>query len=200
MARVRSFKPIAGPDAKVLILGSMPGRASLAAGEYYAHPRNAFWPIVAELLGIDPASRYKARVQALRSARIALWDVLKSCARQGSLDAMIEEDTLLVNDFRAFFSSHGKIRRVYFNGTKAEACYKRHVLPDLDSGPMEYSRLPSTSPANASSSFFQKRHAWRVILRAGDQRTSSMKATSSQRPNLKPTSRRIPACLKPKRC
>lgn len=199
MARVRSFGPIASHDAEVLILGSMPGRASLAAGQYYAHPRNAFWPIISELLQFDAASAYKIRVQALKSARIALWDVLESCTRRGSLDAMIDDDTLAANDFQAFFRAHQEIRRVYFNGVKAEACYRRHVLPGVASAPIFYSRLPSTSPANASLSFARKLCAWQVILRSKSQRTSSMKATSSQRPNLNPTSRRHPARLKPKR-
>jgi hypoxanthine-DNA glycosylase len=78
MPHVKSFAPIEKADAKILILGSMPGEASLKAGEYYAHPRNLFWRIMGELLGFDPSLPYKERIQALKSARIALWDVLRS--------------------------------------------------------------------------------------------------------------------------
>lgn len=167
MARVHSFKPIEDRNAEILILGSMPGRKSLDEGQYYAHQHNPFWRIMAELLQFDTASSYESRAKALKSARIALWDVLKSCTRKGSLDSMIESGSQTANDFRTFFRRHGKIRRVYFNGAKAEACYKRHVLGKIDSGPISYSRLPSTSPANASLSYARKLAAWRAILRPG---------------------------------
>ncbi len=164
MARIRSFAPIADRNARILILGSMPGVASLAAGQYYAHPQNAFWRIIAELLQFDAASAYAVKVQSLTSAQIALWDVLRSCKRAGSLDAMIEPDTQITNDFRTFFDAHKKIKQVFFNGAKAEACFKRHVLRQIDGGAIRYTRLPSTSPAHASLSFKQKLAAWRVIL------------------------------------
>ena len=172
--RVRSLAPIADANADVLVLGSMPGIASLRAQQYYAHPRNAFWRIVGELLGFDANASYTKRVKALKSARIAVWDVLESCVRDGSADAMIEDDSLLANDFRTFFAAHTRIRRVFFNGTKAEACYKRHVLRQIESGPMVYSRLPSTSPANASVPFADKLGAWRAIL--SPQRTAAVRA------------------------
>ena len=164
-ARVRSFAPIADRNARVLILGSMPGRASLQAGQYYAHRRNAFWRIVAELLDIDPGAPYRARARALRSAGIALWDVLHSCVRRGSLDTMIERDTETANDFRAFLRDHPKITRVFFNGAKAESSFRRHVSREIGRIPLRFSRLPSTSPANASVPFARKRAAWRAILR-----------------------------------
>jgi hypoxanthine-DNA glycosylase len=162
MPRVRSFRPIADRNADILILGSMPGRASLAARQYYAHPRNAFWRIAAELLGFDSALPYAKRVRALKAARIALWDVLQSCTREGSLDARIENG--IANDFSTFFRSHAKIRRVLFNGAKAEATFRRHVLPTLGANSLSYRRLPSTSPANASLSPARKLRAWRAIL------------------------------------
>jgi len=163
LARVHSFAPIVDKRAQVLILGSMPGQASLAAGQYYAHPQNAFWRIVADLLRCDRASPYPARVAALKSARIALWDVLQSCTREGSLDARIERDTQVANDFRTFFRKHGRIKHVFFNGAKAEACFRRHVLGKISTGPIAYERLPSTSPANASMSYEHKLRAWRLI-------------------------------------
>jgi TDG/mug DNA glycosylase family protein len=174
MARVRSFKPISAPDAEVLILGSMPGVKSLQAGRYYAHPQNAFWRIVTELLRLPAVSSYEERVRALKSARIAVWDVLKSCEREGSLDASIEDGTLIANDFRRFFRSHPGIREVFFNGAKAEACFRRHVLSGLQEGAMQhreggvssmrFTRLPSTSPAHAGMPYARKRDAWRAIL------------------------------------
>ena len=160
-ARIRSFAPIAGRDARVLILGSMPGRASLEAGQYYAHPQNAFWRIAAALLRIEPAAPYRTRMQALKSARIALWDVLHSCVREGSLDTGIEEE--LANDFAAFFRTHEGITHVFFNGAKAEASYRRHVLAGM-TVELQYRRLPSTSPAHASLSFARKLRAWQAIL------------------------------------
>jgi hypoxanthine-DNA glycosylase len=161
---VHSFEPIEDRNAQVLILGSMPGRASLAAGQYYAHPQNAFWRILSRLLQCDPASPYPARIKALKSARIALWDVLQSCEREGSLDSMIERETQVANDFQGFFRRHRNVTQVYFNGATAEACFRRQVSGTLDAGPIAYGRLPSTSPANASLSFEQKLRAWRRAL------------------------------------
>ena len=165
MPRVQCFAPIEDKNAEILILGSMPGRASLAAGEYYAHKQNAFWRIICELLALDPASTYTARVQALKSARIALWDALQSCLREGSADARIKPELQMANDFQRFFRSHKKVTRVFFNGSKAEASYRKHVLPMIDADSISYLRLPSTSPAHATLSYAQKLDAWRAILR-----------------------------------
>ena len=161
---IRSFDPIARRDAKVLILGSMPGAASLAAGCYYAHPQNAFWRILGELLGFDAVAPYASRARTLRAARVALWDVLQSCAREGSLDSAIERDSRVANDFRSFFQTHCQITHVFFNGTTAEECFRRHVLGTIDPGRFRCLRLPSTSPAHASLSFAEKLRAWRAIL------------------------------------
>ncbi len=165
MSRVHSFEPIENRNAEILILGSMPGHASLIADQYYAHAQNVFWRIMTELLQFDATAPYSVRVRALKSARIALWDVLHSCIREGSLDSKIERDTQIANNFRTFFHTHSKISHVFFNGAKAEACFKRHVLGDLKGDSVSYARLPSTSPANASISFSEKLRAWRVILR-----------------------------------
>jgi double-stranded uracil-DNA glycosylase len=161
---VQSFAPVADRRAEVLILGSMPGRDSLAAGQYYAHPRNLFWAIMAALLGFEPQLRYRERLNALRTARIALWDVMHSCKRAGSLDASIEAGTIEPNDFASFFGRHRRIARVFFNGTTAEATYLRHVLPSVEPLGLRYARLPSTSPAHAALSFEMKLAAWRVVL------------------------------------
>ena len=163
MTRVHSFSPVADGAATALILGSMPGVASLRARQYYAHPRNLFWPILGDLLGMPPGLPYAARVGVLTSSGIALWDVLKSCTRAGSMDAAIEKDTIVPNDFPTFFARHPQVRRVYFNGSTAERYFLRHVLPGLTAGPRVYARLPSTSPAHAAMSYADKLAAWRVI-------------------------------------
>jgi double-stranded uracil-DNA glycosylase len=167
--RIRSFAPIAGRDARVLILGSMPGKRSLEARQYYAHKQNAFWRIVGDLLGIDPRAPYGKRIRAVKSARIAVWDVLHSCTRTGSLDSDIDGTSEIANDFRAFFRQHRKISRVFFNGAKAEASFRRHVAIRLDGtpirAPIQYARLPSTSPAHAALPYPRKLKAWQAILR-----------------------------------
>lgn len=163
MQHVKSFAPIENADAKILILGSMPGEASLRAGQYYAHPRNLFWRIMGELLGVDPTSPYEQRVQALKSARIALWDVLRSCRRKGSLDSAIDDGSLVPNDLAAFFLNHAEITHVFFNGAKAEECYRKYVRPATGIKTIEYLRLPSTSPANASISYERKLEMWRLV-------------------------------------
>ena len=158
-----SFAPVARADAAVLILGSMPGRKSLKAVRYYAHPQNHFWKIMAALLGFAPDMPYEARLAALQAAGIALWDVMHSCHRVGSLDASIQPDTVEANDFASFFAAHPRIRSVFFNGATAQTTYMRHVLPTVQSLPLQYTRLPSTSPAHASLSFAQKLEAWKVV-------------------------------------
>ena len=145
----------------------MPGDASLRAGQYYAHPRNVFWKLLCELLGAAPGLPYADRVRLLKARRIALWDVLASCAREGSLDAAIDEASAVANDFPAFFKTHRSIAQVLFNGAKAEACFRRHVMPVLAAdgpSPHGFARLPSTSPAHAAMPYALKRSAWRAAL------------------------------------
>jgi double-stranded uracil-DNA glycosylase len=164
MSLVYSFAPVENPDARVLILGSMPGEASLRAGEYYAHPRNHFWRLMGELVSLDLHSPYPQRVQALSAAGIVLWDVLYSCRREGSLDANIDKSSYLPNDFPSFFMRHPNISHVFFNGSAAENIYRKKVLPVITTPPVEYFRLPSSSPANASFSFERKLEAWKIIV------------------------------------
>ncbi len=163
-ARIVSFEPIAISSARILILGSMPGEASLKAGQYYAHTRNTFWKIMGELIGFDPQAPYEQRVTALKLAGIALWDVLHSCYREGSLDSAIKNDSIVVNDFNAFLAQHPHITRVCFNGAAAAQCYQKHVLPTCKHTAIHYMRLPSTSPAHAALSFEQKVMAWRAAI------------------------------------
>lgn len=168
MPPVRSFPPVAGRGAKALILGSMPGRASLAAGEYYAHPRNLFWPLLAEILGAPAGLPYSGRLRLLKRNRIALWDVLGSCIRPGSADSAIIRSSMRPNDIAGLFRGQPGLRTVLFNGAKAEECYRRHVLlglPAACSG-LKYVRLPSTSPAHAAMPYRVKYSLWKAALRA----------------------------------
>lgn len=164
MPQIHSFPPIENPTARTLILGSMPGKESLRAGQYYAHRRNAFWPIMGDLIGAATTLPYEAQTQMLRSAGIALWDVLASCTRHSSMDADIEADSICPNDFASFFLTHPNITHVYFNGSMAEKYFHKHVQPLLEQRPLHYQRLPSTSPANASMRYEQKLNAWQAIL------------------------------------
>ncbi len=159
-----SFAPVANPSARILILGSIPGRESLKAERYYAHPRNHFWTIMATLLGFAPDTPYAGRLFELQRRGIALWDVMHSCQRAGSLDASIEPDSIEANDFANFFQNHPLIRAVFFNGATAQATYTKHVQPGLPALSLHYTRLPSTSPAHAALSLDQKLNAWKCIL------------------------------------
>lgn len=163
MNRVRCLAPITDSQARLLILGSMPGVASLNAGQYYAHPQNSFWKIMAELFGFDRQLAYLQRVEILQIVGIAVWDVIGTCHRQGSADANIDQQSLEMNDFQRFFDSYPTIQSVFFNGQQAETCYQRYVMPSLNIGPLNYRRLPSTSPANASQSYLQKLAAWQQV-------------------------------------
>ena len=147
----------------MLVLGSMPGVESLRRKQYYAHPRNQFWGIVAKLFDTRRVAPYPERARALKAHRVAVWDVLQSCVREGSLDSRIEQE--VANDFNAFFRRHPGITHVFFNGAKAEASYLRHVLPAIKR-PLRYACLPSTSPAHASLPRERKLAAWRAVLRA----------------------------------
>jgi len=173
-----SFPPIENPTARVLILGSMPGVASLRAQQYYAHPRNQFWPILGALLGVDVvAMAYPARIQALIDADLALWDVLQSCHRPGSLDSDIAPDSIVANDFVHFFQRHPAITHVFFNGAAAAQHFSRLVQPALDDSdrrPLLCTRLPSTSPAHASLNFAAKLAAWRAMAQILGQTHYSM--------------------------
>jgi double-stranded uracil-DNA glycosylase len=165
MSHVQSFPPIESAAARVLILGTMPGKVSLRERQYYAHPQNAFWRIAGTILGFDPASPYEVRTARMRAAGIAIWDVLHSCTRRSSLDSDIVHTSAVPNDLPAFLGQHPQIRRICFNGVKAEALYARHVMPRLAPGSeLHYLRLPSTSPANASVSVAQKLQAWQAAF------------------------------------
>ena len=163
---IHGFPPVENTNAELLILGSMPSEESLRAQQYYAHPRNAFWPIMMELLGGSSDLDYEDRARLLVDNRIALWDTLKSCVRVGSLDSAIVDTSIETNDFNTFFRHHNKIRHIFFNGQKSRQVYSRLVLPRLsnDFQSIESSVLPSTSPAMANLNREKKTEAWRTIL------------------------------------
>ena len=106
---------------------------------------------------------YARRVRVLEHAGVAVWDVLASCTRGSSLDSDIDEDSIVANDFVSFFRIHPRIQRVFFNGAKAEASFRRHVLPRLPASALSFERLPSSSPANASWPHARKLRAWRIV-------------------------------------
>ncbi len=168
---VRSFPAVAGRGARVLVLGSMPGEASLAARQYYAHPLNAFWRLAGDIFGAPRSLPYRARLRLLTSNGVALWDVLASCRRKGSSDSAIRRSSIMVNDIAGFLEKRPGIRKVLFNGAKAEECFRRYVLPGLRcAARLELARLPSTSPAYASMNYAAKLKAWRGALRSGRSR------------------------------
>jgi len=159
------FPPIAPRDADTLILGSLPGQKSLQAQQYYAHPHNAFWKLIGAIFDAVGPLPYTRRVKILTQHRIALWDVLAAAERPGSLDSSIVHRSALANDFAKFFRSHPRIRRVFFNGRKAEEMYRRFVLPTLgqEFEGIQYECLPSSSPAHAGMAFAEKLERWRNI-------------------------------------
>ena len=145
------FPPISRRDATTLILGSLPGRRSLEMQQYYAHPHNAFWKLIGAIFEVEGTLPYPRRVRILTANRIALWDVLAAAERPGSLDSSIVQRSARVNDFAAFFRAHPRIRRVFFNGRKAEEMYRRFVKLGPEFAHIQYQCLPSTSPAHAST-------------------------------------------------
>jgi TDG/mug DNA glycosylase family protein len=145
----------------------MPGKVSLAANQYYAHPRNYFWRMMEAVFGVDANLPYEQRCQQLLESRVALWDVLKTCTRSSSLDSDIVSSSIIPNDFQHFLHAHPDIQTIYFNGAKAEQVFCSHVLPTLsdDQALIQLYRLPSTSPANASVGWTQKLQQWQAITR-----------------------------------
>lgn len=159
----RSFPYAAASDAEVLLLGSMPGARSLQAQQYYAHPHNLFWEIMAALCGVARDRPYDERLQALRVRRIALWDVAYECHRTGSLDGNIHPRSVVPNDFAALFAHCPQIHSVFFNGHAAEQLFTRLVAKTMPAPQLQrlhFLRLPSTSPAHAALPRAQKQKMW----------------------------------------
>lgn len=157
---VQGFAPIAGATPEVLVLGNAPSVLALAKHQYYGNPQNAFWRIMGSLYGFAADDPYSDRTAALIANRVAVWDVLHSCRRAGSLDSAVRPDSMVVNDFPTFFAEYSTIRRVLFNGAAAEKNFRRLADGQFD---VEFSRLPSTSPAQTMR-FEVKLATWRAAL------------------------------------
>ncbi len=156
-----SFAPSVYPGAKVLILGSMPGEESLRRQEYYAFPRNAFWRIMGELFGFSRELPYRERLARLGEHGVALWDVLESCRREGSLDTRISEP--VPNDIAGLLDRNPGITRIFCNGSAAYLFLKRYQGELFRRKQLKIERLPSTSPAAAALTYPQKLSAYSVI-------------------------------------
>lgn len=163
MTLSQGFPPVSRDDARVLILGSLPGERSIRERQYYAHPQNTFWKIMAEIYGVS--GDYASRCDQLIESRAALWDVLHSSVRPGSLDSAIQMSSANANDFAAFLHQHPHIELIAFNGRKAEQLFARFVDPAAVGDHIVLAGLPSTSPAFAAMPFSGKLSAWRAALR-----------------------------------
>jgi hypoxanthine-DNA glycosylase len=155
----RSFPPVVDARARVLVLGTLPGEESLRRGEYYAHPRNLFWPIIFALFGERPALNYAERLGFLTAHRIAVWDVCEIGEREASADSTIRMER--PNAIGRLLDERPLIRAVAFNGTGARRLHDRHFTRRAD---LIYLALPSTSPAHARIDFAAKRARWVALL------------------------------------
>jgi len=157
--RITGLPPVIGIATETLILGSFPSVLSLFRRGYYANPRNQFWRIIGQILGIDHRLPYTVRIALLADQHIALWDVVHSCCRKGSADAAIRDPEF--NDIAGLLNSHRTIRCILLNGSTAGKYFARinHCLPEL----VTVDVLPSTSPANARYTFAEKVRRWEVI-------------------------------------
>lgn len=156
-----SFAPIADKETQILILGSLPGDKSLAENEYYAHPRNRFWRIIAEIIGYDFSTNYIEKLEMLRQNKIGVWDVVNSAKRTGSLDTNILDE--VPNDLEGFIEEHPKLKIIAFNGAKSQKLFDKYFTRKAT---LKYLALPSTSPANAKMSFEIICQKWKEILPA----------------------------------
>ena len=164
--RIFGLPEAVGPRPRLLILGSFPGRRSLELGEYYAHPRNQFWKLVAEICAFDRCLPYTSRLERLIGCGIGLWDSLHACEREGSLDASILAGSEVPNDLNELFLHQATIRAAAFNGQKSWDTFKKFILPTLPSEIIDRLALlplPSTSPANTHHSYQEKLAAWSSI-------------------------------------
>lgn len=156
--RISCFPPVIGSDPKVLLLGSVPGVQSLEKQQYYAHPRNSFWPIMFELLGEPFSTDYEDRVNLIRRNRIALWDCIASCERQGSLDSEIKNEE--ASKILELLSDHPTIQAVYCNGQKSYTNILKLLGKDFR---LPIFALASTSPAYAGMKYEAKLQSWAEI-------------------------------------
>lgn len=163
MAQIQSFLPLIGESPKCLVLGSIPGIASIEQQQYYGHPRNAFWPIMQNYFQWPSELNYAQRTTALTQNGVALWDVLSACERVGSLDSAIKPGSMIVNNIAALLDEHASIQAVLLNGGKAAKEFKRHVTLCGENAPKVF-QLPSTSPAYAAMPYIEKQRQWHKAL------------------------------------
>ena len=155
----RSFAPIENNDVIVLILGTMPGEKSLEYQQYYAHPQNRFWRVIAEITNQPLPEKYEDKTTMLLTSGIALWDVVHSAEREGSMDSNIKNEK--PNDLKKFIDTHPNLKVVVFNGRGAEKLYSKYFIrrPEI-----HYISLPSTSPANARFKITDLCEKWGMAL------------------------------------
>jgi hypoxanthine-DNA glycosylase len=156
--KIYSFPTLSNPEATVVLLGTMPGVKSLELNQYYAHPQNNFWRLIATVFNEEFPTDYIEKKELLQRNKIAVWDVLQACERQGSLDSAIIKE--VPNDFTNFLNEHPNIKLIAFNGQKAAYYFKKHVRLSKE---YQLITLPSSSPANAGKSFEQKVTEWKAI-------------------------------------
>jgi hypoxanthine-DNA glycosylase len=164
---LQGLAPLYQPTAKILILGSMPGQASLDSQQYYGHPRNQFWPLLQQLFGIDASLEYSGRCQQALQAKVALWDVIGHCQRAGSLDSAIVGSSIRFNPLAELCQQLPDLQQIWLNGGKAAQSfrqYQRQQAPRWPDAGIIVHQLPSTSPAHASLTFAKKLLLWRQAL------------------------------------
>lgn len=163
MTTVHSFEPVVDERSSVLVLGSMPGVPSLTVNEYYGNPRNYFWRVLYGLHGLPVDDEYEARLAFALDHHVAIWDVLKSCTREGSLDSNIRDE--VVNDIPGLLRRYPNIRVIVLNGTKAHDTFKRHFAQAEEVSRVICLKLPSTSPVPTKTmrNLDDRLAAWRVI-------------------------------------
>lgn len=174
MEKLIGLPPVLRGEPKILVLGSMPGRRSLESQQYYAHPQNLFWRFILMRITGERAPQklilsqenYSEYLERLERCHIALWDVLRACIRQGSLDSAIQAQSEEPNDFSVLLKAYSSIRRICFNGQKARSVFDKKVLPELrpQLSNIQLITLPSSSPANAAIAFEKKAEQWLAAL------------------------------------
>ena len=157
--KIQSFPSISDSNAKILILGTIPGAQSLALSEYYGNRRNHFWQLLFTIFNEPYCTDYQAKKNVILKNHIALWDVLQACEREGSLDSAILKE--IPNDFKDFLKAHPHITHIFFNGQQAAKFFKKYATIENH---YTLVTLPSTSPANAGFSFERKLVAWEKLV------------------------------------
>ena len=154
-----SFAPIADQKTRILILGSLPGDKSLAENQYYAHPRNRFWRVLAEITDSQLPNNYEEKINLLQQNKIGVWDVVRAAKRVGSLDTNILDE--VPNDLDSFIELHPKLEIIAFNGAKSQKLFDKYFRRKAE---LKYIALPSTSPANALFTFERLCEKWQEIF------------------------------------